>query len=179
VLPRLAGFARAACPAGRAGDPGLSGTAFIRPAEPADIPALAEIRAAEWETAAYWQARIGAYLAGTSHPREALPDRTVLVAEEGDRIVGFVAGHRTRRFGCDGEVEWINVRHEARRGRIASRLLGRLAQWFSAHGVKRVCVDVAPDDAPARAFYVRNGAADLRPSWLVWADITRLAEPSP
>ena len=31
----------------------------VRPAEPADIPAMAAMRAEEWETEAYWRARIG------------------------------------------------------------------------------------------------------------------------
>ena len=149
----------------------------IRVAEPADIPALAEMRAAEWETVDYWQARIGGYLAGTSHPRESLPERTVLVAEDDERIVGFVAGHRTRRFGCAGELEWLNVRRAARRAGIASRLLCALARWFATQGIRRVCVDVAPGDAAARAFYLRNAAEDLRPSWLVWSDIGLLTEP--
>ena len=26
-----------------------------------------------------------------------------------DEVVGIIAGHLTRRFGCDGELEWIDV----------------------------------------------------------------------
>jgi hypothetical protein len=35
--------------------------------------------------------------------------RVSYVAFEQGLIVGFIAGHLTRRYGCDGELEWINV----------------------------------------------------------------------
>jgi hypothetical protein len=71
----------------------------FRSAQVADLRALAAIRAAEWETEAYWTRRIGEYLS-----EEGQQDRTILVAEDGTTLVGFVAGHRTHRFGCDGEL---------------------------------------------------------------------------
>jgi len=94
-------------------------------------------------------------------------------------LVGFVAGHLTRRYGCQGELEWINVLPERRGAGIASELLRLLAGWFVEQKAFRVCVDVEPSNAVARAFYTRHGAETLSAHWLVWYDIRHvLGKPS-
>jgi ribosomal protein S18 acetylase RimI-like enzyme len=110
---------------------------------------------------------------GELDPQEALAPRVVYLAEvEASGLkVGLVAGHLTRRLDCQGELEWLDVLTAHRRTGIASELLRMLARWFGERRVKRVCVDVAPDNAPAQAFYRKYGAEDLRPHWLVWPDI--------
>ena len=113
------------------------------------------------------------YLTGEHHPQHALEPRAMWVAEAGDTPVGYVAGHLTRRFGCDGELQWIYVVAEHRRTRVASRLLRLLAAWFLAHGARRVCVDVG-DDA-SRPFYRYHGAVELNRHWMVWDDISEIA----
>src|SRR5438445_13371805 len=65
-------------------------------------------------TEQYWHDRISGYMRGELHPQQALAPRVVLVAEGGEDIVGFIAGHLTRRFGCDGELEWLDVVAECR-----------------------------------------------------------------
>jgi ribosomal protein S18 acetylase RimI-like enzyme len=117
---------------------------------------------------------------GALNPQLALAPRVVLVAAQDGRIVGFIAGHLTRRYECDGEVEWINVIGEERRTGVAAELLHLLASWFAGRQAKRICVDVDPENAPARGFYRKHGAKDLNPHWLVWPDITLLvAGPEP
>jgi len=143
-----------------------------RQAVPSDIPAMAQIRACEWGTLEYWTGRIGGYLSGTHHPRQALVPRVAYVALEGKTLVAFVAGHLTRRFQCDGELEWIHVVAEHRRSGIASDLLRLLAEWFIAQKAPRVCVDVDPTNLAARRFYIRHGAIDLNAHWLMWNDIS-------
>ena len=137
---------------------------------------MAELRAAEWETAPYWRERIHGYMTGTRHPRQALRPRTVVVAVEADRLVGFAAGHLTRRYGCDGELEWINVARDRRGTGLAAQLLSWMAGWFGLQQAVRVCVDVDPDNAPARAFYLRHGARPLNAHWLIWEDIALARE---
>ena len=144
---------------------------LYRHAEPTDVPALARIRAAEWGDEDYWRRRISGYLAEELHPGQALKPRVIYVALEDDVIVGFIAGHLTRRYGCQGELEWINVISGRRRNAVASQLLRRLAAWFIEHKALRVCVDVEPANAIARSFYARHGARTLKPHWLVWSDI--------
>lgn len=85
--------------------------------------------------------------------------------------MGLIAGHLTRRFGCDGELEWISIRQEYRRRGIASELLRRLAEWFAARGALRVYVDVDPSNEAARRFYRGHGANDLKPHGMISNDI--------
>jgi ribosomal protein S18 acetylase RimI-like enzyme len=143
-------------------------------ADSADVDQLAQIRSQDWGSVAYWHDRILGYMQGERHPQQALASRLVLIAVEDDRIVGFIAGHLTRRFDCDGEVEWLNVIPERRRTGIAGELLRRLATWFAERDARRICVDVDPDNAPARRFYRKHGAQDLNPHWLVWSNVTTI-----
>jgi ribosomal protein S18 acetylase RimI-like enzyme len=142
-----------------------------REALPADIPALALIRAREWESEEYWRTRISGYLDGSVNPQKALARRVLYVALQADSIVGFIAGHLTRRYECDGELEWIDVIPEYRGKGVSSGLLRRLAAWFKKQEASRICVDVRPENLIARRFYRRHGAGDLNKHWLVWDDI--------
>jgi ribosomal protein S18 acetylase RimI-like enzyme len=152
----------------RAPAPGV----IYRQVDPSDIPAMARIRAVNWGSEEYWITRISGYLNCTIHPQKALKPRVIYVALEGGSVVGFIAGHLTRRYECEGELEWIDVIPERRHSGIASELLRRLAAWFVEQQALRICVDVDPDNNVGRAFYKKHGAGDLNPHWLVWDDIT-------
>src|SRR5437588_477148 len=139
-----------------------------REAIASDIPALARIRAAEWETEGYWCRRISRYLNGTINPQHALAPRVMYVALDESTTVGFIAGHLSRRFGCEGELEWINVVPAYRGTGIAAALLRLLAAWFQRENALRICVD--PDEQ-ARAFYAHHGAILLNKHWMFWPDM--------
>jgi GNAT superfamily N-acetyltransferase len=147
-----------------------------REARDDDVDELARIRAAEWQTEEYWRDRIRGYMTGVLHPQQALAPRVIIVAVADSQIAGFIAGHLTRRFGCDGELEWLNVIPARRRSGIAEGLLRALAKWFVDQNAKRVCVDADPDNPTARAFYRKHGAEDLNPHWLVWPDIASVLD---
>jgi GNAT superfamily N-acetyltransferase len=145
----------------------------------ADIPGMARLREEHWGTEDYWQKRITAYLQGELHPQQALGPRIAYISAAhdttaDDAIVGFIAGHLTRRFGCDGELEWINVRADYRGRGVSSRLLQLLATWFKEQNALSVCVNCAADNTVAQNFYKRHGAADLSEHWLIWKDISVL-----
>jgi ribosomal protein S18 acetylase RimI-like enzyme len=142
-----------------------------RQANESDIPALAAIRAVEWGTKEYWIQRIGGYMRCELHPQQALKTRIVYIASENDSIVGFIAGHLTKRYECDGELQWINVIAQFTRAGVASQLLCLLAEWFVELRAFRICVDVDPDNLTARSFYFKHGAAELNKHWLVWNNI--------
>jgi ribosomal protein S18 acetylase RimI-like enzyme len=144
---------------------------LYRRARQSDIPAMAAIRAGDWGTEEYWRERIRQYLTHKLDPKEALRPRVSFVCVERSRVVGLIAGHLTRRFGCDGELEWISVLPRSRSRGIASELFFRLAKWFVAQGAQYICVDVEPSNQGARRFYARHGAQDLKPHWMVWQDI--------
>lgn len=145
-----------------------------RKTEDADIPGMARIRTEEWGTQDYWVARIWRYLECKVHPQQALMPRVSYVAVEQGLVVGFIAGHLTRRYGCDGELEWINVSRDCRREGVASELLLLLAEWFSEQRASKVCVNVDPANTAATRFYARHGAGKLNEHWLVWQDISRV-----
>lgn len=146
-----------------------------RAASDADFDALATIRAAEWGSEQYWRDRIRGYASGALNPGQALPPRVIYVAVEDSRVVGFIAGHLSTRFECDGELEWLNVVEDKRRAGVAAELLHVLAAWFRDQNAKRICDDADPENPGARAFYRKHGAQDLNAHWLVWPDITELA----
>src|ERR1700734_1606385 len=126
----------------------------IRTAEPADIPAMAAIRAREWETEPYWLNRITRYLAGELSPQQALAPRTAFVAVD------------------DGEIEGIDTIEQRPRQGIAGSLLRPLGEWFERENALKVCVD--PGNAIARVFYVRYGAQPLSQHWMFWPDIREI-----
>ncbi len=148
----------------------------FREAKAADIPAMARIRAAEWESEEYWIQRIRAYLSGDLDPKWALKTRVIYVCCEGDSVIGFVAGHVTTRHLCQGELQWINVIPERRGSGVASALLRLLAEWFIARNALRICVDVEPSNEVGRRFYAKHRAEDLKPHWMVWKDIRLVLE---
>ena len=153
----------------------MSGVIY-REATLADLPALARIRAAEWESEEYWTERITGYVEGRVHPQKALAPRIIFVASQNSEIIGFVAGHLTRRFGCEGELEWIDVIRERRRQGIGSAMVRLLARWFAKQDVRRVCVD--PGNPTARQFYARLNAQNLNEHWLFWPDFYSVLMPS-
>jgi hypothetical protein len=99
------------------------GMVNYRAAVEADVGGMARIRAAYSETEEFWRVRIANYLADEAFPQQALRERVVYVAVDGETVVGFIAGHRTRRYGCDGELEWIDVIAERRGSGVAGELL--------------------------------------------------------
>jgi GNAT superfamily N-acetyltransferase len=151
---------------------------LYRLANESDVLAMARIRAADWETGEYWSARITRYLSCEQHPAQALLPRVSYVAAQGDALLGFIAGHLTRRFACDGELQWIDVVAQRRRQGVAAELLTLLAAWFVQQDASRICVDVQPTNVIARRFYARFGAVELNPHWLVWPDIKVVLERS-
>ena len=143
----------------------------IRLAEEKDLPALAGIRGADPVSERHWLEQISAYYHGTHHPQKALAPRVIFVAVEDEHIIGFVAGHRTKRYDCDGELQWIDVIPGYRGNGVATILIRCLFDWFRAEQAKRICVKCAPDNTVAMRFYQKNGAVALNDHWLVWEDI--------
>jgi ribosomal protein S18 acetylase RimI-like enzyme len=139
-----------------------------------DIPAMACLRARHWGTEEYWEKRIAGYLRGDVNPQQSLAPRIVYVATKDEAIVGLIAGHLTRRFGCDGELEWIDVGFQYCGMGISTELLHQLAAWFMSLKALYICVDCAPDNAVAQNFYKRNGAENRNEHWLIWKDISVL-----
>ena len=136
-----------------------------------DVPAIAACHAAD-PNAGFADPRMAAYLKGRHHPQQALPERVGYVALVNDAVVGYIAGHRTERHGCAGEVQYLFVARNFRRCAIATRLMRLLAEWFRSQGVQEVCVGVADDSPPeAKPFFESVGAVPFKKYWYAWQDI--------
>lgn len=146
------------------------GNIEYRVATSADVAAMARSRLADPSGAAM-DPRVAAYLDGEHHPREALPPRIGYLALDAEAVVGYIAGHRTRRFGYDGELQYLFVAPGRRRAGIATALVGLLARWFLDRGIARVCVNVDTGSPGAAPFYRSVGAGPLNPHWYAWEDI--------
>jgi GrpB-like predicted nucleotidyltransferase (UPF0157 family)/GNAT superfamily N-acetyltransferase len=144
-----------------------------RDAGPADVPAMQQCRLAD-PSAGPADGRMAAYLEGAHHPHQALAPRVAYAALQDGVVVGYIAGHLTRRYDCDGEVQYLHVALPHRRAGIASELLRRLAAWFVQQGAFKICVDVNDESPPARPFYSRHGASAINRHWMVWSDVRAL-----
>ncbi|HLX93109.1 MAG TPA: GNAT family N-acetyltransferase [Puia sp.] len=138
---------------------------------------MALLRSQRWGTVCYWENRIISYMRGELNPQLALPQRIAYIATGEGKVVGLIAGHLTSRFGCQAELEWIDVDLDWRGKGISTQLLHYLAAWFVEHSALHVCVNCASDNLPAQHFYRRNGAVTLSEHWLVWKDISSLPVP--
>jgi GNAT superfamily N-acetyltransferase len=141
-----------------------------RAATSADVPAMAACRLTDPGAGAA-DPRMAAYFDGHHHPQQALAPRTGYVAVVGDAVVGYIAGHRTTRYGCEGEVQYLFVAPQYRRRGIATALVRAMADWFMEQGAVHVCVNVSPDNPAARPFYESMGARPLKKFWYAWNDI--------
>jgi GNAT superfamily N-acetyltransferase len=143
---------------------------WYREATSADAAAMAACRLEDADAGAA-DHRMAAYFDGLHHPQKALLPRVGYAALSGDTVIGYIAGHLTRRYGYDGEVQYLYVAPGHRRRGVASALLRLLAGWFQERGVTRVCVNADPDSPPAVPFYTSQGASALNRYWYVWEDV--------
>jgi len=134
-----------------------------RQASVADLPGMALSRLADAGTGPT-DPRIAAYLLGKT-------PRVAYVALRGPEVVGYIGGHLTRRYGCDGELRYLFVAPAHRRRGVAGVLLQLLATWFRDHAARRICIHVEPANVAARRFCRRHGAGELNRYWLVWQDV--------
>ena len=146
----------------------MSNEPEIRDADPSDVQNLASLRGGGERLE---QTMLG-YLQGTYFPSCALADRAVFVGTVDNVFAGYIAGHRTTRHGCDGELQWLNVAECYRGMGVASALIERMFDWFIDHSILNVCVNVASENVVARTVYFRHGAQHLDPYWLVWPDLS-------
>ncbi len=116
--------------------------------------------------------RMAAYFQGQHHPQKALAPRVGFLAFNSTTLVGYIAGHRTTRHGCEGEVQYLFVAPAYRRRGIGTALLRLLGKWFQNQGAQSVCVALAADSPPeAQPFFESVGASPLKKNWYALEDI--------
>jgi ribosomal protein S18 acetylase RimI-like enzyme len=87
-------------------------------------------------------------------------EETCLVAEDGEKIVGFALGcmmEKPRSAWRYGWLEWLGVASRYKRHGIARRLLNQLTQLFIDREARIMLVDTDEDNADALAFLRETG----------------------
>lgn len=122
---------------------------------------------------------------------ERRSDLRVLVAETAEGAVGFASGgpRRGDELSAEVEVYALYVLRQWQRQGIGARLLGGMARLLAAPAPCRLGLWVLRDNAPARAFYARQGGradterttqnhgAPLAEVAYVWDEIAMLIAP--
>ncbi|MGD0438045.1 MAG: GNAT family N-acetyltransferase [Bryobacteraceae bacterium] len=110
------------------------------------------------------------YVRRIHHPRHALEPRILFASVADGFLVGYIAGHFSRRHDTEGELQSIYVLKEFQGRGIGTALLTRLAEWFVGNKRRCVCVGINPKN-PYKRFYDKHGARAINAHWLVWDDI--------
>lgn len=88
------------------------------------------------------------------------PDLTILVAERGDRVVGFVKlSLADKPWGISGEIETLVVERSSRGRGVGTGLLEAAEARAKEAGAVGLRVDVLLSNEDGRAFYERAGYA--------------------
>ncbi len=130
----------------------------VRPAMPEDAAGIGVVHVAAWRSA-YAGILPDSYLAGLSVPRQAayyqaglLAGHAALVADTGERIVGFVTMGRRSGALADGEIETLYVLDDFRDQGAGRLLMQGAAQLLARAGCRSLFLWVLRDN-PSRWFY--------------------------
>lgn len=84
----------------------------------------------------------------------------VLVAEEGDTVVGFAMGtmiDKARSAWSYGHLLWLGVDPDCARKGIAGQLFDRFREIMESEGIRMLMVDTQADNEPAIRFFKGKG----------------------
>ena len=146
-------------------------TIRYREATVLDIPEIAKLCSHQGEDETYWKGRIHGYITLEFNPHQATSARLVYVAVHKGIIIGFIAGHLTKRTDYPGQIQWITTAEQVRRTGVGSELLWILAGWFMDNQVKSVRVDIDPKQTGSMGFYRYHHAMSINTYWQYWDDI--------
>jgi ribosomal protein S18 acetylase RimI-like enzyme len=154
-------------------------TVTIRPATPADAPAIAQVRVDAWRST-YRGMIPDAYLAAMKVEESmalwdkvltAAPNSTnTFVAESDGQVTGFASGHMLPepRHGMNAELNAVYLVRTAQRAGVGRRLVAAVAAAQQAHGATGLIVWVIAGNKAARAFYEALGAQLLIEQPFTW-----------
>jgi GNAT superfamily N-acetyltransferase len=128
----------------------------VRPAERGELDAFRELWE-EFHQAPAWVRETWETV--LPYVERSLSDGLLLVAADGDRLVGFLWAEVALTDPAVGRLVDLYVRPEARRRGLARALIGAAAARLRELGASRVTVEVFPGAEPAMALYERLGFA--------------------
>lgn len=117
-----------------------------------DLAALVSLEAQAFGGAGWSEASVAGELAGVG------TTRLVLVAENGEQLVGYAA---LMYVGDGADVQRVVVHTAHRRHGIAADLLSRLLDEAAGRGCQQVLLEVAADNKAALGLYKRFGFAEI------------------
>ncbi|MDQ3663931.1 MAG: ribosomal protein S18-alanine N-acetyltransferase [Actinomycetota bacterium] len=123
-----------------------------RTATSADVGAIVAVEAQVFGKAAWSVESVRGELAG------GRPTRHVVVAADGDRLVGYAS---LAVAGEVGDVQRLAVVSSRRRRGLAADLLRTLLDEAAARGCRRVLLEVGADNGAALALYRRFGFVEI------------------
>lgn len=124
----------------------------VRPATPADVPAIADLEVDNLGVDAWSEGLVREGVLGN------LPTISYLVADVG----GAIVGHATASVVADiAELQRIAVDPGHRRTGVASDLLSAVVDLAKAGGADRLLLEVREDNAGAIAFYAARDFVEV------------------
>ena len=132
---------------------------MVRPARPADIPALLALLELLFSLETDFSFDAARQRRGLELLLDR-PDARVLAAEVDGRIAGMCSGQLTLSTAEGGPALLVEdvVVHEQYRGRgIGGALLKRIAAWGESRGASRLQLLADRDNGPALEFYRKRG----------------------
>ena len=121
----------------------------LRPATPADIPALLVLERSE-PSAAHWNELAYQQLFSEETGR-------VTIVIEDDYVRGFLVAHAV---GAEWEIENLVIAYKQQRQGLGSRLVQEILDRAQTQGTQAVFLDVRESNQAARGLYSRLGFAE-------------------
>ncbi len=105
-----------------------------------------------------------------------------LVAEVGERIVGFALGTTVKKHNSPwkyGYLVWLGVRRDVQKGRVGSRLYNEIKRRMVEQGVRMMIIDTSADNRAAINFFRKQGFDDVQEHLYMSLNLTRKAGKKP
>lgn len=99
-----------------------------------------------------------------------------LVAEAGERIVGFALGTTVEKHHSPwkyGYLVWLGVRKGLQKGRVGQRLFREIRRRMQEQGVRMIIIDTDADNEAAIRFFRKEGFGNVQEHVYMTLNLTR------
>jgi len=99
-----------------------------------------------------------------------------LVAEAGDKILGFVLGTTVKKHNSPwkyGYLVWLGVRKDIQQGGVGSGLFKEITYRMKEQGVRMMIIDTSADNQPAISFFQKQGFDNVQEHIYMSLNLTR------
>ena len=99
-----------------------------------------------------------------------------LVAEAGDKILGFVLGTTVKKHNSPwkyGYLVWLGVCKDIQQGGVGSGLFKEITHRMKEQGVRMMIIDTSADNQPALHFFQKQGFDNVQEHVYMSLNLTR------